>query len=41
MFRELFDIAPDAMIAVDARGRIVRANAQAERLFGYEPGIAT
>jgi PAS domain S-box-containing protein len=38
MFRELFDIAPDAMVAVDAQGRIVRANAQAERLFGYEPG---
>jgi PAS domain S-box-containing protein len=39
MFRELFDIAPDAMVAVDAQGRIVRANAQAERLFGYEPGM--
>jgi len=38
MFRELFDIAPDAMVAVDGQGRIVRANAQAERLFGYEPG---
>ncbi|MFT3792028.1 MAG: PAS domain S-box protein [Rudaea sp.] len=35
MYRELFDIAPDAMIAVDGSGRIVRANAQAERLFGY------
>jgi PAS domain S-box-containing protein len=35
MYRELFDISPDAMIAVDAAGHIVRANAQAERLFGY------
>jgi len=35
MYRELFDISPDAMIAVDSGGRIVRANAQAERLFGY------
>ena len=35
MYRELFDISPDAMIAVDGASRIVRANAQAERLFGY------
>ncbi len=35
MFRELFDAAPDAMIAVDRDGRIVRANAQAVQLFGY------
>ncbi|HSN00500.1 MAG TPA: PAS domain S-box protein [Rudaea sp.] len=35
MLKELFEIAPDAMILVDAGGRIVRANAQAERLFGY------
>lgn len=35
MFRELFDAAPDAMIAVDREGHIMRANAQAERLFGY------
>ena len=35
MFRELFDAAPDAMIAVDHAGRIVRANAQAVQLFGY------
>ena len=35
MLSELFEIAPDAMILVDANGRIVRANAQTERLFGY------
>ncbi len=34
--RAWFDIAPDAMIAVDQEGRIALANAQAERLFGYE-----
>jgi PAS domain S-box-containing protein len=33
-----FDIAPDAMIAVDQKGAIVLANAQAERMFGYEQG---
>jgi PAS domain S-box-containing protein len=35
MFRELFERAPDAMIVVDPTGHIVRANPQAERLFGY------
>jgi PAS domain S-box-containing protein len=34
-FRGLLDAAPDAMIGVDGPGRIVFANAQAERLFGY------
>jgi len=32
---ELFEHAPDAMIAVDADGRIVFANSQTEKLFGY------
>jgi PAS domain S-box-containing protein len=35
MFRELFDTAPDAMIAVDRESRIVRVNPQAVKLFGY------
>ena len=33
-----FDIAPDAMIAVDQEGAIVLANVQAERMFGYGKG---
>ena len=37
-FSEWFDVAPDAMIAVDAAGRIVRANPRAEDLFGFPAG---
>ena len=32
----LLEAAPDALIAVDVSGAIVLANAQAQRLFGYE-----
>lgn len=38
MLSTWFDIAPDAMIAVDQDGIIVLANTQAERMFGYEHG---
>jgi PAS domain S-box-containing protein len=31
----LFQSAPDAIVAVDAAGHILRANAQAESIFGY------
>ena len=35
LFRDLLDAAPDAMLIVDAGGRIVLANAQSEILLGY------
>lgn len=35
MYRSLLDSAPDAIIVVDEAGRIVFANAQAERVFGW------
>ncbi|MGO9376999.1 MAG: PAS domain S-box protein [Dissulfurispiraceae bacterium] len=35
MFEGLFAFAPDAIIVVNRKGTIARANKQAERLFGY------
>jgi PAS domain S-box-containing protein len=35
-FRELLEVAPDAIIEVDSRGRIITANRAAEGLLGYE-----
>ena len=37
-FGMLLDAVPDATVGVDADGRIELVNAQAESLFGYEPG---
>ncbi|MEP6536662.1 MAG: ATP-binding protein [Bryobacteraceae bacterium] len=34
-FRNLLDIAPDPILEVDAEGRIVLANKEAEKLFGW------
>ena len=35
LMREILDAAPDAMVGVDAAGRIVLTNAAATRLFGF------
>jgi two-component system NtrC family sensor kinase len=35
-FRALLEAAPDAILIVDATGRIVMPNSQAERVFGYD-----
>ena len=35
LFHDLLDAAPDAILEVDSSGRIVRANATVEDLFGY------
>ena len=35
MFEGLFEFAPDAILVINSKGKIVQANQQAERLFGY------
>ncbi|HUY12036.1 MAG TPA: sigma 54-interacting transcriptional regulator [Terriglobia bacterium] len=36
MFEKLFESSPDAILVADTQGRIVRVNAQLEKLFGYQ-----
>jgi PAS domain S-box-containing protein len=36
LFEKLFEFSPDAVLVADKNGIILQANAQAERLFGYE-----
>jgi PAS domain S-box-containing protein len=35
---QVFALVPDALVLVDGEGRIVQANPQADRLFGYSEG---
>jgi PAS domain S-box-containing protein len=35
IFKAVFECAPDAILILDCAGRIFRANARAEKLFGY------
>jgi PAS domain S-box-containing protein len=37
-FRSLIELAPDGIVMANPTGRIVLANAQAHRMFGYDPG---
>lgn len=35
-FRQIIDLAPDAMVIIDSTGRIILNNPRAESLFGYD-----
>ena len=34
-YRKLLEAAPDGIVEVDASGRILLVNSQAEKMFGY------
>jgi formate hydrogenlyase transcriptional activator len=36
LFEKLFEFSPDGVVVVDQTGAIIRANEQAERIFGYQ-----
>jgi PAS domain S-box-containing protein len=36
LFEKLFEFSPDAVVVLDHTGSIVRANGQAEQMFGYD-----
>ena len=38
VLEELLEFTPDAILIVDDRGHIMRANTAAEQMFGYGPG---
>jgi len=38
LFERFFELAPDAIVVIDDGGRICRANAQVEAMFGYDRG---
>lgn len=40
-FRTILDVASDGIVTFDRDGRILTANAGAERMFGYDPGQLT
>jgi formate hydrogenlyase transcriptional activator len=36
LFEKLFEFSPDAVVVLDQTGSIIRTNAQAEQMFGYD-----
>ena len=41
LFEKLFEFCPDGALVAKSDGEIIRANRQAEKLFGYERGELT